>query len=212
MTINAARTAVLALHLQRDIVAPDGALAAVFYPEVERTGVIHTVGRVLGSAREAGAKVVYARVAYQAGYSDLIANSPLTEMVRAHECMIDGTPGTEIVEKLTPLRTDLVLRQQRVSAFQSTQLDLLLRSAAIDTLVLCGVATNVSVESTARAASDLGYRTIVVADACSAGSAAAHGAALESLSLLAEVTTVDGLLASWTAAEVEATGKDQARV
>jgi biuret amidohydrolase len=212
VTINAARTAVLALHLQRDIAAVDGALAAIFYPEVERTGVIGAVGRVLSSAREVGATVVYARVAYQAGYSDLIANSPLTEMVMAHGCLIDGTPGTEIVDQLAPRGTDAVVCQQRVSAFQSTQLDLLLRAAGIDTLALCGVATNVSVESTARAASDLGYRTIVVADACSAGSAAAHDAALESLSLLAEVTTVDGLLSSWTPAEAILTGKEQARV
>jgi len=212
VTINAARTAVLALHLQRDIVAADGALADFFYPEVERTAVLPAIGRVLSSARKVGAKVIYARVAYLAGYSDLIANSPLTEMVRARECMIDGTPGAEIVNQLAPRSTDVVLCQKRVSAFQSTQLDLLLRSAGIDILVLCGVATNVSVESTARTASDLGYRTIVVDDACSAASAAAHGAALESLGLLAEVITVDGLLASWAPSAVEAIEKDQARV
>ena len=58
-----------------------------------------------------------------------------------------------------------------------------------------GVATNASVEGTARVASDLGYRTVVVADACSAATPAAHAASLESLGLLAEITTTDELLA-----------------
>jgi nicotinamidase-related amidase len=47
----------------------------------------------------------------------------------------------------------------------------------------------------ARAASDLGFRTVVVADACSAGSPEAHSASLESLGLLAEITTTEEFLA-----------------
>ncbi|MGZ5397614.1 MAG: isochorismatase family protein [Mycobacterium sp.] len=58
------------------------------------------------------------------------------------------------------------------------------------------MATNVSVEGTARMASDLGYRTIVVADACSSATQAMHNAALESLALLAEILTTDELLAA----------------
>jgi nicotinamidase-related amidase len=194
MYLDANRTAVLALHMQGDIVAPGGALADFFAAEVERTGVIPAVGRVLDAARTMGAKVIYARVAYQPGYPDLIANSPLTQLTVARQCLLDGTPGTAIVAELVPHSTDLVLSQQRVSAFQSTQLDPLLRAAGVDTLVLCGVATNITVDSTARAASDLGYRTLIVGDACAADSAESHDAALRSLGLLAEITTIDDLI------------------
>ena len=70
-----------------------------------------------------------------------------------------------------------------------------MRDAGIDTVVFVGVATNASVEGTARVASDLGYRTVVVSDACSAATPAAHAASLESLGLLAEIVTTDELLA-----------------
>lgn len=59
----------------------------------------------------------------------------------------------------------------------------------IDTVLFAGVATNFSVEGTARQASDLGYRTVVVADACSAADAATHEASIGSLGLLAEIAS-----------------------
>ena len=51
------------------------------------------------------------------------------------------------------------------------------------------MATNASVEGTARQASDLGYRTIIVADACSAADQGSHDASIASLGLLGEITT-----------------------
>jgi nicotinamidase-related amidase len=62
------------------------------------------------------------------------------------------------------------------------------------TIVLMGVATNLTIESTARAGADIGYRTIVVSDACSTISEAAHAASLESLSMLAEILNSDDLV------------------
>jgi biuret amidohydrolase len=53
--------------------------------------------------------------------------------------------------------------------------------AGVDTLVLAGIATDVAVESTARAASDLQYRTIVVSDACTADSDEAHARSLNAI-------------------------------
>ena len=53
--------------------------------------------------------------------------------------------------------------------------------AGVDTLVIAGIATDVAVESTARAASDLQYRTIVVSDACTADSDEAHARSLNAI-------------------------------
>ncbi len=72
------------------------------------------------------------------------------------------------------------MRGQASNAFDRTELDTILRQAGVDTLVLVGVPTDVAVESTARAAAcDLGYRTIVVSDACTADSDEAHARALD---------------------------------
>lgn len=70
------------------------------------------------------------------------------------------------------------------------------RAAGIDTVVLFGVATNLSVESTGRSAGDLGYRVVIVPDACEAATDQAHAATLASFALLGEVATADEVLAA----------------
>lgn len=191
-----ARTAVVAVHLQNDVVGADGAFAPFFRAEIERTGVLDTVARVLDGARAAGVTVVYTRVAWQPGFPDLVPNSPLLGIVAQSGCLVDGAPGAAIVAALAPRDGDVVVTHQRIGGFTASTLDVVLRAAGVDTVVFVGVATNASVEGTARAASDLGFRTVVVADACSAGSQAAHDASIESLGLLAEIVTADELLAA----------------
>ncbi len=91
-SFDASRTAVVAVHLQNDIVGADGAFAPFFRAEIDRTGVLATIGRVLDGARAAGARVVYTRVAWEPGFADLSPNSPLLGMVAQNGCLVDGTP------------------------------------------------------------------------------------------------------------------------
>lgn len=188
-------TAVVAVHFQNDIVGPDGAFAGFFRAEIERTGVLGTAARLLDGARGAGVPVVYTRVAWKDDYSDLDANSALLGMVARTGCLKDGSEGAAITDEVTPRDRDHIVTHQRVGGFADSDLDTTLRGLGATTLVFTGVATNASVEGTARAASDLGYRSVVVADACSAGSPEAHSASLESLALLAEIATTDEVLA-----------------
>jgi nicotinamidase-related amidase len=90
-----------------------------------------------------------------------------------------------------------VVRGQAANGFDRTILDTILRIAGVDTLVLVGIATDVAVESTARAASDLGYRTIVVSDACTADNDESHARSLDVLQKwFAETPTADEVLSA----------------
>ncbi|TQC42974.1 cysteine hydrolase [Rhodococcus sp. WS4] len=195
--IDPLRTAIVAVHFVNDIVGPGGTFAPLFQKEIQQNNIVGNTVRLLDSARAAGAEIVYTRVAYRAGYTDLVANSPLLGMVVQQKCLLDGTAGAEFIEEVAPQSGDVVVTHQRVSGFHGTELDVLLRAAGIDTVVLAGVATNVSVESTARSASDRGYRTIVVSDACASDSPDAHKASLSSLELLAEVATTDDVISGF---------------
>ena len=153
---------------------------------------------MLDGARSAGAKVVYTRVAWQPGFADLHANSPLLGVVAQTQ-----VPGGRQPRRGDRRRADPA---SRATPWSPTSGPAASRTAsstrpcarrAIDTVVFVGVATNLSVEGTARVASDLGYRTVVVSDACSAATPAAHAASLESLGLLAEIITADELLAGF---------------
>ena len=204
-TIDPTRTALVAVHVQNDIVGADGAFAPFFRAEIDRVGTLATAARLLDAARAAGVPVVYTRVAWRPDYSDLHANSPLLNIVIQQNCLVDGTPGAAITDELAPQDTDRVVTHQRVGGFHDSELDEVLRGAGVDTVVFLGVATNASVEGTARAASDLGYRVLVVSDACSAATPEAHTASLESLGLLAEITTTDELYAALSPQTANAT-------
>lgn len=189
MDLNPATTAIIAVHMQKDVVSADGAFGDFFAAQAAERDVAGVIGKLLDTARAAGATVVYTRVAWQPGLADLVVNSPILGIVQQSGCLVEGSDKAQILPELTPRDGDLVVTHQRVGGFSSSQLDALLRSHSIDTVLFAGVATNFSVEGTARQASDLGYRTVIVADACSAADAATHDASIGSLGLLAEIAT-----------------------
>jgi nicotinamidase-related amidase len=194
--IDPGRTAIVAVDFQNDIVGADGAFAPMFRGEVERTNVISIATRLLDGARAARVKVVYSRASFQPGYPELVTNIPLLTSIAQYGCLIDGSAGAAIIDPVAPHDGDVVLTHHRVSCFHGTELDVVLRGAGIDTVVLAGVATNLAVESTARAGADLGYRIIVVSDACSTTSETAHDASLGSLAMFAEIVPARSLLAA----------------
>jgi nicotinamidase-related amidase len=189
MELDPATTAAIVVHMQNDVVSADGAFGGFFAAEAAARDVVGVTNTLLAAIRAAGATVVYTRVAFRPGFPDLVVNSALLGVVAETQCLIDGSQNAQIVSELTVEDTDFVITHQRLGGFSNSGLELLLRGRGITTLVFAGVATNMAVEGTARQASDLGYRTVIVADACSAADETAHTAALHSLGLLAEVVT-----------------------
>lgn len=189
MELNPSTTAVLTIHCQGDVVGPEGAFAPMFHEQVLARGVVAKISELHQAAREAGSLVVYTRVAWAQDYSDLKANSPMLQGVVQAGCLKEGNPLTEIIEPLAPRQGDAVITHQRVGGW-TPELIAVLEERGIDTLLFCGVATNVSVESTVRAASDAGYRVVLVEDACSAATVQAHQSTVESLGLLGEITAM----------------------
>lgn len=80
----------------------------------------------------------------------------------------------DIVQQLGPKEGDIVLTKRQWGAFYGTDLEMQLRRRGVDTIVLCGISTNVGVESTARFAYEFGFNQIFVEDAMAARSAEEH--------------------------------------
>jgi nicotinamidase-related amidase len=196
MQLDPTRTAIIAVHLQKDVVNADGAFGGFFAAQAVERDVIGVNTRLLDAARRAGSTVVYTRVAWEPGLADLVVNSPILQIVQQSGCLVEGSDKAQILDELTPQDTDLVVTHKRVGGFSGSHLDTLLRGRGVDTVLFTGVATNFSVEGTARQASDLGYRTVIVTDACSAADPATHDASIASLGLLAEITTSAEVLAA----------------
>lgn len=77
-----------------------------------------------------------------------------------------GSRQHEILDELKPLPGEHVLRKTSIGAFATTGIDSLLRALGCEQLYLCGVSTNMCVETTAREAADRGYAVTLVEDAC----------------------------------------------
>jgi nicotinamidase-related amidase len=187
--IDPARTAVIALHWQNDILKPDGAFGGFFAPMVEKRQLIPHVADVLRRLRHAGIRVIYVRVCYRQGFPDLIVNNPFFALIKELGALLDGSWGAEIVPELLPQPEDIVVEARRVTGFPGTDLDIVLQASGIRTLLLCGVATNATVEGTAREGVSEGYEVLVLEDCCTAASEEMHEASIATLRLIAGVTT-----------------------
>ena len=104
---------------------------------------------------------------------------------------MEGTWGAQIHDRVAPQRSEAVVTKRGMSAFTASNLDQILRTNRIGTLLLAGVATNFVVESTARQACDLGYNTVVVGGCCASMNQEAHDSSL--ITALPFICTISSL-------------------
>jgi nicotinamidase-related amidase len=121
---------------------------------------------------------------------------------------LEGDPGTAIAAALDVRPDDVVIRKRRYSCFFATDLDLLLRSLRVETVVLVGELTDVCVHYTFADAHQYDYVVRVVDDCCGGSSLAAHDAALEAMSYLQSAARITAatLLAATAPRPVVTTG------
>lgn len=178
--LDSADTALVVVHMVKGVAGNvDTPFNRLFRKRAEETGIIKAQLRLLDGFRTAKARVVYTAVSYQPGLPGVTPNSPLWRTLFDCICLMEGTPAVELIDDLARRCDEPLIRGQAANGFDRTVLDTVLRLAGVDTVVLAGIATDVAIESTARAASDLGYRTIVASDACTADSDEAHANSLK---------------------------------
>lgn len=117
-------------------------------------------------AEQAGVLVVLVRVAFSPGYPEVSARNKSFSALRNAPGMVAGDPATEPVDRLLRGKGEVIVTKKRVSAFAGSDLELVLRSHDVDTLVLAGIATSGVVLSTVREGADRDYRLVVLEDLC----------------------------------------------
>jgi nicotinamidase-related amidase len=146
------------------------------------------VKTLIEAAHTTGTPVFYSRIVVypQPGLGG--ANAPIFQMLAPDTFKI-GSWGAEIVDEIAPTTADIVLDRTRMSVFNGTAIDNMLRNLGITNLVVVGAWTNMAVEHTIRDAADYGYTVTVVSDATSSLSAEWQHAALNfALTNIATVT------------------------
>lgn len=132
-----------------------------------QTPVVQAAGQAVAGAREHDLPVMFVRVAFRPGFPEVSpSNLTFSQLAGRGSAMHQDDDATQVHPDLAPLPDEPVVLKRRVSAFTGSDLDVLLRGAGADSLVLAGIATSGVVLSTLRQAADLDYRLTVLADAC----------------------------------------------
>ncbi len=164
LSIEKSSTALVVIDLQQGIVS----IATEPRPSGE---VVANAAKLARAFREHHMPVILVRVTSSPDGKDAlrpIADSPI-------QSVHPKPPGwADLVPEMGPEPVDFVVTKRQWGAFHGTELDLQLRRRGIGTIVLCGISTNMGVESTARFAFEYGYQQIFVEDACAARSKPEH--------------------------------------
>jgi nicotinamidase-related amidase len=158
------KTAMIVVDMQNDFVQEGAPI------EIPRArAMVPRLNRLLAVCRAHQIPVIYIHHVIRGGDIDAGRLADHHEAIRNNQAIIAGTPNVEIYDELKPHPGDLVVAKPRYSAFYGTDLEAILRSKGIDTLIISGTVTNVCCESTTRDAFSRDYKVIFLSDGNAAG-------------------------------------------
>jgi gluconolactonase len=198
LALDPARCALVIQDMQNDVVMDGGAFASSGAPDhCRQQNAIPNARRLAARCRALGIPVIHVWFVVPPGAHGLTLNAPLFEGVLENRAMVRGTWGAEPVAGLEPQPGDHVVEKMRMSAWEGTSLETILKAEARDTIIECGAWTNMSIEHTARTGADKGYLMIIPEDACATMNADWHRASIEyAMQNVAAVTTTERVLAA----------------
>ena len=201
-------SALLLIDLQNDYIVPGGYTDKLGGNSSAVAQIIPRIKGVLEAARRNGVLVIHVQMTL---FPNFVAESPAClrgRLLLTHykggepfeklptRC-IEGTRGWQIVDELTPLPNEIVVKKQRTSAFMGTNMDTVLRSNGIKSVTIVGIATSGCVLATAIHATLLDYYPIVLRDCVAVGMPEPHNAALLVMSQYMDVLESEEVLKIW---------------
>jgi nicotinamidase-related amidase len=180
-------TALIIIDMQRDFLEPGGFGETLGNDVSQLAHAVKPIGAVLAAARDMGMLVIHTREGHLPDLSD----APPAKVARGAPSLRIGDPGPmgrilirgeaghDIIAALYPLDSEIVIDKPGKGAFYATELGDVLQKYGIDNLLVCGVTTEVCVNTTVREANDRGYRCVVIADGCASYFPEFHEAGLK---------------------------------
>lgn len=170
MAIDPSTTALVLIEYQNEFTSPGGVLHDAVAGVMDSTGMLDKTKDVVEAARAKGVAIMHAPITFAEGYNEITKHPyGILKGVVDGNAFVKGSWGAAIVDDLTPAAGDILIEGKRgLDTFASTNLDFILRSKGITTLVLGGFLTNCCVESTMRSGYENGYQVITLSD-CVAG-------------------------------------------
>jgi nicotinamidase-related amidase len=161
--LSAARAAFLFIDMQNDFGSPKGKMAQFGFEIEAVRDSIEPTRRLLEAARTNGYLVIHTCVINELGQN----SSAWSAFWGEPAVTLAGSWGAAHVDELAPRGGEPVIVKYGYGAFVGTNLDTMLRSRGIDTLVMAGADLNICVGDTLHHAFALGYHVVAAADCLS---------------------------------------------
>lgn len=186
--------------MQNDVVMDGGAFASTGSPlHCREQNAIQNAARLAAHCRRLGIPIIHVWFCRRADGRDMTLNAPLFEGSIDANALVEGTWGAEPVPGLEAMPGDHIIRKNRMSAWEGTNLETILKATGRDIIIETGAWTNMSVEHTARTGADKGYVMVIPEDGCSTMNADWHRASINyALQNVAMVTNVNSVIAALT--------------
>jgi nicotinamidase-related amidase len=187
LAVETSRTALIIIDMQRDFLQ-SGGFGEALGNDVSRLRVaVRPIQQVLAAARKAGLLVIHTREGHRPDLTDapplkVDRGDPKTRIGALGpmgRILVRGEPGHDIIPELYPAPGEPIVDKPGKGAFYQTDLELMLKNRGIDTLLVCGVTTEVCVNTTVREANDRGFRCLVLSDCCASYFPEFHQAGLD---------------------------------
>ncbi len=154
------RSAVIVVDMQHDFVSPGAALET----PMGRV-LLPTLKRLLDHARSSGMRVIYTAHVHRRDGSDMGRFGEIWSPIAQGTALVDGEAGVDVIDEVAPQEDEPIIKKHRYSAFFGTDLDMILRTANIENVIITGVTTENCCHATARDAMFHGYRVAFISDA-----------------------------------------------
>jgi gluconolactonase len=197
-SLDPARAVLIIQDMQNDVVMDGGAFAASGSPvHCREQNAIANIARLAASARAKGVPVIHVWFVSEAGGSGVTQNAPLFEGLVEANGLVRGTWGVAPVPSLEAMPSDHIVEKNRMSAWEGSRLETLLKSLGRDIVIVTGAWTNMSIEHTARSGADKGYFMVVPENGCSTMNQDWHVASVNyGLQQVAVVSDVDAVISA----------------
>jgi gluconolactonase len=195
LRLDARRCALIIQDMQNDVVMEGGAFADSGAPEHCRSqNALANVAARAAPCRSLGIPVIHVHFLVPPGAQGLTLNAPLFEGVIDNNALVRGTWGGAPAPGAEPKEGDHIVEKMRMSAWEGTSLETILKAEGRDVIIETGAWTNMSIEHTARTGADKGYVMVIPEDGCSTMNADWHNAsinyALQNVSLVTKTADV----------------------
>ena len=197
--------ALIVVDVQNDFAAAGGAMDREGFDIKMAQEMVPRLIKFIDEARAATVPVIYIQNVYNSDQNWYLSEVWLEQATRKRNgsytqrpVCVKGSWGWDFYGGIKPLSSEVVVTKHRFSAFIDTDLDLILRSKNIKTLIMTGIATNVCVETTARMGFMKDYYIVFVSDCCPAYKQHLHDTTLENIeTVFGQVVTAQDVVKCW---------------